>query len=88
MIYEIFIPEKIEKKLRKISAADRSDIFLKIDSLSINPRNENCKKIHGHHPPLYRIRAGVYRIVYSINANVLTVLIVDVGHRKDVYKKL
>ena len=87
MKYQIEITEKIEKKVTKLPKKDKERIIEAIDSLTGNPRPDNCKKLKGNNkPPLYRIRAGNYRIVYSIQDEVLLILVVEVGHRKDVYK--
>jgi len=85
MKYYIEIAEKIEKKFTKIPEKDKERIIEVIDSLSENPRPEGCKKLRGNlRPSLYRIRAGDYRIIYTIQEEVLLILIVEIGHRKDV----
>ena len=87
MIYEIDIAEKLEKRLEKLPKNDKERILEKIDSLAHNPRPEDCKKLQGNRkPPLYRVRSGVYRIIYTIRDDVLIVLIVDIGHRKEIYR--
>lgn len=87
MKYRIEIAEKIEKKLNRISKKEKERIMERIDSLTENPRPDDCKKLKGNQKsPLYRVRSGNYRIIYSIQDNVLLVLIVEVGHRKDVYR--
>lgn len=50
----------------------------------LDPMGMSCEKLTGHE--LYRIRQGNYRIIYSIQDNELTVWVVKVGHRKDVYR--
>lgn len=87
MKYRIEIAEKIEKKLVRLNKKDKERIIEKIDSLAENPRPDDCKKLKGNQrPPLYRVRSGNYRIVYSIHDDVLLVLVVEIGHRKDVYR--
>lgn len=87
MTYEIEIAEKLEKRLRKFPKKDKEKILEKIDSLAYNPRPKDCKKLQGNQKPfLYRIRSGIYRIIYAINDDILIVLIVDIGHRKEVYR--
>jgi len=86
MKYRIEIVERIEKKLAKLPKKDKERIIKAIDTLIENPRPEGCKKLRGSQkPPLYRIRAGDYRIIYSIQNKILLILVVEVGHRKDVY---
>jgi len=87
MIYKIEIPEMLLKKsLRKIPTSDAKKIISEIDSLEQDPRPSGAKKLKGSiKKPLYRIRVGDYRVVYSIFDNILTILIIEIGHRKDIY---
>ena len=86
--YTIEISEKIEKSLRKIPRKERSLIIRKIDQLALDPRPQDCKKLQGHRqPPLYRVRSGMYRVVYTIKDSALLVLVIEIGHRKDIYQK-
>ncbi|MCH9625982.1 MAG: hypothetical protein S4CHLAM123_11680 [Chlamydiales bacterium] len=87
MVYRIDIAEKLEKRLNKLSKKDKEHILEKIDSLAYSPRPKGYKKLQGtRKPPLYRVRSGMYRIIYAIEDEVLIVLIVDIGHRKDIYR--
>jgi mRNA interferase RelE/StbE len=56
-----------------------------LKGLESNPRPFGCKKLAGS-KNAYRIRAGIYRIVYTIEDDVLTVEIIKIGHRSRVYK--
>lgn len=58
-----------------------------IDKLAENPRPRGCKKLAGRYD-LYRIRVGRYRVVYAIRDEVLVVVIVAIGHRRDVYRRI
>jgi mRNA interferase RelE/StbE len=58
-----------------------------IDGLAENPRPHGCQKMHGHEN-LYRARTGDWRVVYEIRDNVLLVLVVAVGHRREIYRGL
>jgi mRNA interferase RelE/StbE len=82
--YEIFFRESVWKELKKVPKADLKKILSRIEQLGNDPRPMGCEKLTGHE--LYRIRQGNYRIVYSIQDNELTVWVVKVGHRKDVYR--
>jgi len=55
-----------------------------LEGLSEDPRPHGCEKLTGQQR--YRLRHGKYRIVYSIQDDELTVLVVKVGHRKDAYR--
>ena len=82
--YEIFFKESVWKDLRKLPKSDLKRILTRIEKLGDDPRPMGCEKITGEE--LYRVRQGKYRIVYSIKDNELTVWVIKVGHRKDVYR--
>lgn len=82
--YKIFVKRSVETDLAAIPKSDLQRILLKIESLSENPRPQGCEKLSGQEK--YRIRQGRYRIIYSIQDKELTVWVVKVGHRKEVYR--
>ncbi|MCP3961003.1 MAG: type II toxin-antitoxin system RelE/ParE family toxin [bacterium] len=83
--FEILIKASAAKELEAISRKkDRQRITRKIRALATDPRPPGCQKLSGR--DRYRIRQGVYRIVYSIEDERLIVYVVKVGHRKDVYR--
>ena len=82
--YEIYFKESVWKDLDKIPKNYLNRILTRIESLVENPRPMGSEKLAGDE--LYRIRQGNYRIVYSIQDNQLTIWIIKVGHRKDVYR--
>ena len=82
--YKIFFRESVWKDLRKVPKTDLKKILSRIEQLGNAPRPMGCEKLTGHE--LYRVRQGNYRIIYSILDNELTVWVVKVGHRKDVYR--
>lgn len=86
MAYEILIKPSAVKEIEKLSRDVRAAIGEKIDRLSETPRPSGCAKLKGE--DLYRVRAGGYRIVYQIQDKKLVVLVVRVGDRRDVYRKL
>ena len=81
--YKIFFKKSVWKDFKSIPDKDLSKILACIESLSENPRQPSCKKLSGQEK--YRLRYGRYRIIYSIQDEELTVWIVKVGHRKDIY---
>jgi mRNA interferase RelE/StbE len=82
--YKIYFKESVEKDLRAIPKKDLQKIILRIEELAIDPRLPGSEKLTGQ--DRYRIRQGRYRIVYSIQDKELTVWIVKVVHRKEVYR--
>jgi len=87
MAYRIEFTKSAEKELTRLPKADRRRVANKIDSLSQNPRPRNAKRLLAAEG-LYRVRYGDYRIVYQIQGRVLTVVVVRIRHRKDVYRNL
>ena len=87
MTYEIELSRIALKSMFKIPKKELRRIHDRIDALSVDPRPVDNKKIQGDHN-LYRIRSGNYRILYRIFDEKVHILIVDVDHRKDVYKQL
>ncbi|CRX39587.1 type II toxin-antitoxin system RelE family toxin [Estrella lausannensis] len=84
--YNILFNKNYIKDLEKIPKKDREYIRESVLSLAKNPRPDGCKKLKGSKDPLYRIRCGDYRVVYEIRDNTLVILVIDVGHRKDIYR--
>ncbi len=82
--YEIFFKESVWKDLGKVPKSDLKRILSRIEKLGDDPRPIGCEKLTGQE--LYRARQGKYRIVYSIQENELTVWVIKVDHRKDVYR--
>jgi mRNA interferase RelE/StbE len=82
--YKIFFKESVWKDFEPIPKKDLKKILQSIDRLSEDPRPRGCEKLTGQER--FRLRQGRYRIVYSIQDDELTVWVVKVGHRKDVYR--
>ena len=85
--YRIEVKKSAAKALKKISRTDRKRIVDKIDELAENPDGPDTIKMKGDNP-FHRVRVGDYRIVYEIQDDILLVLIVKIGHRKDIYRNL
>lgn len=83
-VYNIFFKESVRKDLADISNHDLKRIMERIAALSENPRPSGFEKLVGQ--DRYRVRQGNYRIVYSIQDTELTVWVVKVGHRREVYR--
>ena len=82
--YSVLIQPSAVKELQNLPVEQRRRIGKKIGSLADEPRPYGCEKLSGD--DLYRIRQGNYRVVYSIEDKVLVVLVVRIGHRRDVYR--
>jgi len=82
--YKVFFRESVWKDLRTIPKRDLQRILDRISALAREPRPHGAEKLTG--TDRYRVRQGRYRIVYSIQDQELTVWVVKVAHRKDVYR--
>ncbi|PYS99388.1 MAG: type II toxin-antitoxin system mRNA interferase toxin, RelE/StbE family [Acidobacteria bacterium] len=82
--YEIVFKRSVYKDLKTIPKSDVVHILKRIDSLADDPRGPGCEKLSGLEK--YRVRQGVYRIVYEIEDNRLIVTVVKTAHRGKVYE--
>ena len=85
MKYVLFLKKSAEKELLSLPREQAQKIKSAILSLTENPRPAGCKKISGKEDD-YRIRIGNYRVVYTISDKVLTVLVIKIAHRKEIYR--
>jgi len=85
MTYHVLISKQAEKEIEKVPRSISIKVKEAILSLARNPRPNGCKKLQGRDG--YRIRIGNFRIVYDIDDKIVTVYILTVMDRKDVYKK-
>jgi mRNA interferase RelE/StbE len=84
-MYKILIDKRVLRALDRIPVAYLASIRETINMLASNPRPFGCVKLVGFEK-LYRIRVGVYRIIYSIEDEVLIVEVLKIDHRSSVYK--
>ena len=85
--YSVQIKKSALKELEAVSTkADRQRISRRIKSLSDNPRPVGVQKLSGHER--YRLRQGRYRILYTIQDRELTVYVIRIAGRKEVYRDL
>jgi len=82
--YRVFFRKSVEKDFSIIPKKDVKRILNHIKALEKNPRPPGSEKLTGKER--HRLRQGRYRIVYSIQDDELTVWVVKVAHRKDIYR--
>lgn len=87
MQYSLQYRRSVDKELRKLPANIRKLVVHKIQMLANNPWPTGSSKIKGSRD-LFRIRHGVYRVVYQVKSDVLVVVVVRVRHRRDAYRNL
>ena len=71
--------------MKTLNLSDKKRIDVALTLLSVNPIPPKAKKLAGRDG--YRIRVGDFRIIYEIQKSVLIVLVIDIGHRREIYRK-
>lgn len=82
--FEVIFKQSVAKDLRQIPKKNVARILQRIEALRAELRPPGVEKLSGQEK--YRIRQGVYRILYEIRNNELIVVVVKIGHRRDVYR--
>jgi mRNA interferase RelE/StbE len=85
MSYEIQILPKATRQLKGLSIEVRQEVSRTIQLLANEPRPIGVKKLSGE-KDIYRVRMGNYRVLYQIIDKVLVVVVVSIGHRREVYR--
>lgn len=83
--YKIVFRKSVVREMRGIPNRDIREILTTIDALSEDLRPVGAEKLSGQER--YRVRQGNYRVVYEIKDEEVIVVVVKVGHRKDVYRR-
>ena len=82
--YSVFIKPSAAKELEAVPLRDRRRLVGRIRRLAADPRPPGCEKLTG--AERYRIRQGPWRVLYAIADALVTVVVVKVGHRREVYR--
>ena len=83
--YKLVFRISIIRDMRRIPNRDLRRILAAIDALSEDPRHAGAEKLPGQER--YRVREGDYRIIYEIRDDEVIVVVVKIGHQKDVYRR-
>jgi mRNA interferase RelE/StbE len=86
MAYTIEIARPAQRQLKKLDQTTRNRLSRRIDRLAMEPRPSGVVKLTDVSPPIYRLREGQYRVLYTIDDGKLIVLVVRVTHRSDAYR--
>jgi len=84
MRYRVILPKSVQKELDRLPEDVAARILARLSALESNPRPSDVKKLKGR--PAWRVRVGDYRIIYEIHDRELVVIIVTIGHRREVYR--
>lgn len=85
MTYQVLFQPSALRELRKLPREIQVRIVTRSETLAKEPRPPGVKKLKGM-KELYRLRVGKYRMIYQIQDERLVVLVVRIGHRRDVYR--
>ena len=85
VVYTINFTSRSRRQFLKLLSQIQQRIQPHIDALSTEPRPSKCVKLKNF-SDRYRIRIGAYRIIYEVQDDSLVVLVVELGHRRDVYR--
>ena len=86
MAYAVFVKPAALRELRKLPEDIKRRVAARIDALVGDPRPDGVERLQGE-ADLYRVRVGDFRIVYQVESKALVVLVVRIGHRRDVYRR-
>lgn len=87
MRYRVELVPSAARAFRKLDPRTQSRIGRKIESLADDPRPSGVKLLSTEER-IYRLRAGDFRILYQVNDKVLTILVIAIGHRREVYRRM
>jgi mRNA interferase RelE/StbE len=85
--FALVIEPKPRKALEKLDQRSQARIFSAMKLLTANPRPSKAMQMVGFES-FWRIRVGDFRVIYTVRDQELVILVVSIGHRKDVYRKL
>jgi mRNA interferase RelE/StbE len=84
MSYRVILPKSVQKELDRLHDDIAGRIMVRLRALESNPRPTDVKKLKGR--LAWRVRVGDYRILYEIHDRELVVIVVTIGHRREVYR--
>lgn len=86
MTYRVEVAPAAVRQLRKLDPAARRRVQAVVELLAADPRPSGAKKLVGGAGE-WRVRTGDFRVVYEIHDHVLVVLVVALGHRREIYRR-
>lgn len=85
--YNVVFKKSAKRQLRKLPPNIIKRIATQIDQLENNPFSQGVEQLKVYRkPPLYRIRAGDYRVLYTVDTSTKTITIFGIGHRREIYR--
>jgi mRNA interferase RelE/StbE len=83
--YSVVVKRSAAKAIEALPGDAQIRVVEAIGRLAEDPRPRGCEKLSARER--YRIRVGDYRVVYGVDDAIVTVIVVKVGHRRDVYRQ-
>jgi mRNA interferase RelE/StbE len=83
--YRVEVSRTAEKQIAGLPRADQVRVLRAIVRLQDDPRPSGCRKLEGY-AATYRVRVGLYRIIYDVDDPRILAIVLKVGHRRDVYR--
>jgi mRNA interferase RelE/StbE len=84
MKFQVILPKSVQKELDRLPDEIANRILARLSTLETNPRPADVKKLKGR--DAWRIRVGDYRVIYEIHDRVLQIIVITVGHRREIYR--
>ena len=84
MSYQVILSKSVQKELDRLPDDLATRILARLAALETNPRPADVKKLKGR--DAWRIRVGDYRVIYEIHDRQLEILVITVGHRREIYR--
>jgi mRNA interferase RelE/StbE len=84
MSFQIILPKSVQKELDRLPDEIANRILAKLAALENKPRSLDAKKLKGREA--WRLRVGDYRVIYEINDPALQIIVITVGHRREIYR--
>jgi mRNA interferase RelE/StbE len=84
MRFQIILPKSVQKVLDRLPDEIANRILARLAGLETNPRPADVKKLKGR--DAWRIRVGDYRVIYEIHDRVLQIIVITLGHRREIYR--
>jgi len=84
MKFQTILPRSVQKELDRLPDEIANRILTRLSGLESDPRPADVKKLKGR--PAWRIRVGDYRVIYEIHDRVLQIIVITVGHRREIYR--
>ena len=84
MKFQIILPKSVQKELDRLPDEIANRMLARLAGLETNPRPADVKKLKGR--DAWRIRVGDYRVIYEIHDRILQIIVITVGHRREIYR--